>query len=427
MSCGLTMSTIVDAHRTASSLERVAATPRLAASSLTRSSRRPVTMISSGMRPPDRINPEIRASPILPPPRNATFRSLSAAGPLPPPTSITLLVARRWMRRTRCSQAARPIVSSDRDTTACRTARTHGRARRPPPAPPGDRAGCRTTSGTRTCPLEPPEPARSDDPLGRAGGRVWRSGRWILPPATSPTAARSFGGCPGGSEARSRPVRGTHPWPSERSPEARRSQGRRPRTSGYLSRSRRYRSIVPWTWSLDSISIMTSIVRSSPVAACRTRSMFSAQSSLEVSRPSWVSLTEMLQSSPGASRVRSRAWMYPSAASAACAGADAFSPRWSSIAPTPWALSRAAAWMPPSKVSPATNRSANRRPNRDSVMSDRTTRRSVNHNTGPRSSVIDAKLKARGTAARRRPKPTTTIGPSGLVLRVTYAAVSVSL
>src|SRR2546428_515263 len=75
------ISTMVAAHRTASWLDRVAVTPSFSASSLTRSSRRPVTMISSWPRPPDRISPEISASPIRPPPRKATFRSFPLVGP----------------------------------------------------------------------------------------------------------------------------------------------------------------------------------------------------------------------------------------------------------------------------------------------------------------------------------------------------------
>src|SRR4029450_1993556 len=72
ISCGLTVSTTFWAHSTASGLDRVAATPFRSASSRARSSRRAETMISSGFRPPERISPDTRASPILPPPRNAT-------------------------------------------------------------------------------------------------------------------------------------------------------------------------------------------------------------------------------------------------------------------------------------------------------------------------------------------------------------------
>ena len=71
MSCGLAIRTRTSAHCVASPLSSVAFTPYVPASSRARSSRRHVTMISSGVRPPDRIKPEISASAILPPPRKA--------------------------------------------------------------------------------------------------------------------------------------------------------------------------------------------------------------------------------------------------------------------------------------------------------------------------------------------------------------------
>src|SRR5712691_1406661 len=78
MSWGLAISTRTSAHPTASALSSVAATPYLPASSRARSSRRFVTMISSAVRPPDRISPEMSASPIFPPPRKATLRCVDS-------------------------------------------------------------------------------------------------------------------------------------------------------------------------------------------------------------------------------------------------------------------------------------------------------------------------------------------------------------
>ena len=71
MSCGFAIRTRTSAHLVASPLSSVAVTPYVSANSRARSSRRHVTMISSAVRPPDRINPEISASAILPPPRKA--------------------------------------------------------------------------------------------------------------------------------------------------------------------------------------------------------------------------------------------------------------------------------------------------------------------------------------------------------------------
>ena len=75
--------------------------------------------------------------------------------------------------------------------------------------------------------------------------------------------------------------------------------------------------MVRCAYSLASMSIMTRMVRPPPVAACRTRSMLPRQTSADASRPSWVSLTEMLQSSSGISWIRFSARMYASVASAA--------------------------------------------------------------------------------------------------------------
>ena len=75
MSCGFTVRTRTSAQATASGFESVDATPWACASSRARSSRRLVIMISSAPRPPERIRPETKASPIRPPPRKATLRS----------------------------------------------------------------------------------------------------------------------------------------------------------------------------------------------------------------------------------------------------------------------------------------------------------------------------------------------------------------
>jgi hypothetical protein len=74
VSCGLAIKTRTSADRAASALSSVAAMPYLPASSRARSSRRHVTISSSAVRPPDRISPEMRASPIFPPPRKAVRR-----------------------------------------------------------------------------------------------------------------------------------------------------------------------------------------------------------------------------------------------------------------------------------------------------------------------------------------------------------------
>src|SRR5437899_3930214 len=83
MSWGLTLSTRVGAHRTASGLDSVVATPSRSARSWARSSRRQVTINSARVRPPDRINPHTSASPIRPPPRKATFRSVTLSSTPP--------------------------------------------------------------------------------------------------------------------------------------------------------------------------------------------------------------------------------------------------------------------------------------------------------------------------------------------------------
>jgi hypothetical protein len=53
-------------------------------------------------------------------------------------------------------------------------------------------------------------------------------------------------------------------------------------------------------YSEDSMSIITSV----PFAARRTRSQFDRQTSSEMSRPSWVSLIEMLASSRPVASIR---------------------------------------------------------------------------------------------------------------------------
>jgi hypothetical protein len=55
------------------------------------------------------------------------------------------------------------------------------------------------------------------------------------------------------------------------------------------------------------MSIITRIGRSGTAAVWRTRSMFSAHSSVDTSNPSWVSFTDMLQSMSGDSWTRFRA------------------------------------------------------------------------------------------------------------------------
>ena len=149
MSCGLAIRTRTFAHRAASGLSSVAVTPYLPASSCARSSRRHVTMISSTVRPPERIRPEMSASPILPPPRNATRFSVSLAVIVSRfSTSSPRAPAPGWTRRTTCSQAVRRAVASGTGTTRCRTGcrREPGtRAARGRPAGPGAH---RTASGT---------------------------------------------------------------------------------------------------------------------------------------------------------------------------------------------------------------------------------------------------------------------------------------
>src|SRR3954471_14500467 len=82
MSWGFTVSTSVSAHATASGLDTLVVTPWRSASSWARSSRRAVTMSSSGLRAPLRISPDTSASPIFPPPRKATFLpSLTSSEP----------------------------------------------------------------------------------------------------------------------------------------------------------------------------------------------------------------------------------------------------------------------------------------------------------------------------------------------------------
>ena len=116
--------------------------------------------------------------------------------------------------------------------------------------------------------------------------------------------------------------------------------------------------------------------------------MFSQQVSVDVSRPSCVSLTEMLQSSSGDSRIRFRARMYPSAAAAAWAGLVTFSPRWSSIVAMPRSRRLRAAAMPSSSESPATNRLATERRTGCSVTNVRTMGRSATQTVGARSSGL---------------------------------------
>src|SRR3954447_285022 len=79
MSCGLTTSTTVSQAPAASELPTVR-TPYVSASSAARSGRRSLTTTSSGDQPA-RSRPEIRVSPMTPPPRIAT-RSLIEGSPL---------------------------------------------------------------------------------------------------------------------------------------------------------------------------------------------------------------------------------------------------------------------------------------------------------------------------------------------------------
>ena len=79
MSCGLTAITTSAAPATASSFDSVAGIPYRSSSSVTRSGRRLDAVISSGVRQPEERSPEMSASPILPAPRTAIFRSFTIA------------------------------------------------------------------------------------------------------------------------------------------------------------------------------------------------------------------------------------------------------------------------------------------------------------------------------------------------------------
>ena len=89
MSCGFTVSTTVWAQATASGLDSDVCTPSRSASSAALSSRRHVTINSSRERAPDRTRPEASASPMRPPPRKATLRSLTC---FRRPIAITVLL-----------------------------------------------------------------------------------------------------------------------------------------------------------------------------------------------------------------------------------------------------------------------------------------------------------------------------------------------
>ena len=80
-SCGLTAITTTPAPVTASAFERVAVTPCRSPSSASRSSWRPVTTISSGLRQPVLSSPASSASPILPQPRMAIRRGSEVTCP----------------------------------------------------------------------------------------------------------------------------------------------------------------------------------------------------------------------------------------------------------------------------------------------------------------------------------------------------------